>query len=79
MPFGSLNLALSQRCGIGGTPGKDSGKIARAEGGPTGFTPEMEVFYMLFKRGPTKNKKRFLKQLIKYFCYRSIIQLDHRV
>ena len=39
----------------------------------------MEVFYMLFKRGPTKNRKRSLKQLIKYFCYRSKIQLDHRV
>ena len=43
------------------------------------FTPEVEVFYMLFDRCHTKNVKRFLKQHIKYFNFRSKIQLDQPV
>ena len=43
------------------------------------FTPEMEVLYMMFDRCHTKNVKRFLKQHIKYFNFRSKIQLDQPV
>ena len=43
------------------------------------FTPEMEVFYVLFERCHTKNGKRYLKQHLKYFNFRSKIQLDHPV
>ena len=44
------------------------------------FTPEIEVFYMLFERCPTKNtRKRYLKQHMRYFNFRGKIQLDHPV
>ena len=43
------------------------------------FTPEMEVLYMLFERYHIKNRKRSFKQAIKYFNFRSKIQLDHPV
>ena len=45
------------------------------------FTPEMEVFYMLFERCHTKKRQRYLKQhvIYMYFNFRSIIQLDHPV
>ena len=43
------------------------------------FTPEMEVFYMLFERCYTENRKRSLKHYMKYFDFRSKIQLDHPV
>ena len=35
------------------------------------LTPEIEVFHMLFERCPTKNRKRSIKQHIKYFNFRS--------
>ena len=43
------------------------------------FTPEMKLFYMLFERCFTKNRKRDLKQHVKYFNFRSITQFDHPV
>ena len=43
------------------------------------FTPEMEVFYMLFERCHTKKRKRTLKQHIKYINFRSNNKLDHPV
>ena len=43
------------------------------------FTPEIEVSYILFERCHTKNRKRCLKQHIKYFNFMSKIQLDHPV
>ena len=43
------------------------------------FTPEMEVYYMLFERCHTKNSKRSIKQHMKYFNFWSKIQLDHPV
>ena len=43
------------------------------------FTPEIEVFHMLFERFHTKNIKRSLKQHIKYFNFRSKAELDHPV
>ena len=39
------------------------------------FTPQIEVFYMLFERCHTKNRKRSLKLVIKYFNFRNRIQL----
>ena len=41
------------------------------------FTPEIVVFYTLFERCDTKNRKQSLKHHIKYFNFRSQIQLDH--
>ena len=43
------------------------------------FTPEIEVFYMLFERRHTENRMRSIKQHIKYFNSRSKVQLDHPV
>ena len=43
------------------------------------WTPEMEIFFMLFGRCHTKNQKRSLKRHIKHFNFRSKIQLDHPV
>ena len=43
--------------------------------GTTGF----KVFHMLFERCHNKLRKRSLKQHIKYFNFRSNIQLDHPV
>ena len=43
------------------------------------FTPEGEVFHMLFERCHSKNRKRSIKQHIKYLYFRSKIQLDHLV
>ena len=43
------------------------------------FTPEIEVFHMLFERCHSKNRKRSIKQHIKYLYFRSKIQLDHLV
>ena len=43
------------------------------------FTQEMEVFYMMFQRYNTKNRKISLKQRIQYFNFRSKIQLNHPV
>ena len=45
------------------------------------FTPGMEVhvLYMLLERFHTKNRKRLLQQHLKYFNFRSKIQLDHPV
>ena len=40
---------------------------AGLQGGPTGLTPEMEEFHMMFD----KNRKRSIKQHIKYFNFRS--------
>ena len=39
------------------------------------LTPEIEELYMLFKRCQTKNRKRSIKQHIKYFDFRSLVQL----
>ena len=39
------------------------------------FTPEMELFHILFERCHTKNRKRSLQQHTKYFNFRSKIQL----
>ena len=44
-----------------------------------GFTSEMEESYMLFERFQAKNRKISLKQHIKYFNFRSEIQLGHPV
>ena len=45
------------------------------------MTPEIEVFFMLLEICHTKNRKRDLKQHIRYFNLRSKIQiqLDHPV
>ena len=43
------------------------------------FTPEIDVFYTLFDRCHTRNRKRSLKQNKEYFNFRSKIQLDHPV
>ena len=44
------------------------------QGGPKGFTPDMKVLYMLLERCHTeKNRKRYLKQRIKFFNFRSKI------
>ena len=43
------------------------------------FTQEMEVFYMMFQRYNTKNRKISFKQRIQYFNFRSKIQLNHPV
>ena len=43
------------------------------------ITPEMEVFHMQFERCHTRNRKRSIKQHIKYFNFRSQVQLDHPV
>ena len=37
------------------------------------FTPEIEVFYMMFERYHTNNRKMYLKQHIKYFNFRSTL------
>ena len=42
-------------------------------------TPEIEVFHMLSERCPTEDRKRSVKQHIKYFNFRSKIQLDNPV
>ena len=39
----------------------------------------MEVYHMLFERCHSKNRKRFIKQHIKYFNFRSKVQLNHPV
>ena len=36
------------------------------QGGPIGFTPEIEVFHMVFESCHAKNRKRSIKQHIKY-------------
>ena len=41
--------------------------------------PAIEVFHMLFERCHTKNRKRSVKQHIKYFNFRSKVLLDHPV
>ena len=41
--------------------------------------PEIEVFHMLFERCHTKNRIKYIKQLIKYFNFRCNVQLDHPV
>ena len=46
------------------------------------FTPEIEVFFMLFERCHTKIlkiKTGSLKQFLKYFNFWSKIQLEHPV
>ena len=43
------------------------------------LTWDIEVFYMLFERCHTKNRKRSIKQHIKYFSFRSCVQLDHPI
>ena len=40
------------------------------------FTLEIEVFHMMFERCDTKNRKRSIKEHIKYFNFRCYIQLD---
>ena len=42
-------------------------------------SPEIEVFHMLFEICRIKNRKRSIKQHIKYFNFLSEIQLDHPV
>ena len=37
------------------------------------FTPEIEVFYMMFERYHTNNRKMYLKQHIKYANFRSTL------
>ena len=44
--------------------------------GPTGFFTINASICMLFERCPPKNRKRYLKQCIKYFNFRCKIQLD---
>ena len=39
-------------------------------------TPEIEVLYMPFERCDTKNRKRSIKHHVKYFNFRSKVQLD---
>ena len=39
------------------------------------FTPEIEVFQMLFERCYTKDRKGSLKQRIKYLAYASRIEI----
>ena len=48
---------------------------AGLQGGPTGLTPEMEEFHMMFD----KNRKRSIKQHIKYFNLQIEYLLDHPV
>ena len=43
------------------------------------FTPEIEVFYMLFERTPSILSMTSLKQHMEYFNFRCKIQLDHPV
>ena len=43
------------------------------------FTPEIEALFMLFERCHTKDRKRSLKQHIRYFNFRNKIHLDHPV
>ena len=43
------------------------------------FTPEIEVFYMLFKRSLSIYSMTSLKQHMEYFNFRCQIQLDHHV
>ena len=43
------------------------------------FTPEIEALFMLFERCHTKDRKRSLKQHIRYFNFRNKIHLDHHV
>ena len=43
------------------------------------FTPAIEVFNTLFDICHIKNRKRYFKQHMKYFNFRSKIQLDHPV
>ena len=40
------------------------------------LTPEIEVFHLLFERCLTKFRKRSIKQHIKYFNFRSLVQLE---
>ena len=40
------------------------------------LTPEVEVFHMLFEICHTKNRKRSIKQHIKYFNFWSLVLLD---
>ena len=42
------------------------------------LTPEIEVFHMLFERS-TKDRKISIKLHVKYFNFRSLVQLDHPV
>ena len=42
-------------------------------------TPEIEVFQLLFDRCHSKTRKRSIKQHIKYFKFRSFVQLDQPV
>ena len=88
MPPSQFQIArLANRRGRAGRP-RDAQRaphVARG-GGPKvyrevqlDFTPEMEIFFMLFGRCHTKNQKRSLKRHIKHFNFRSKIQLDHPV
>ena len=43
------------------------------------FTPEIEALFMLFERCHTKDRKRSLKQHIRYFNFRNKTHLDHPV
>ena len=43
------------------------------------FTPEKEVLYMLFERCHIENRKRSIKQNIKYIHFQTNMQLDHYV
>ena len=43
------------------------------------FTPEIEVFHMLFERCHSKNRKSSIKQHAEYFNFLCKIQFDHSV
>ena len=47
-------------------------RINNTGGVQLNFTPEMEVFYMLFDRCHSKNRKRSLKHHIKYRVFEPI-------
>ena len=53
--------------------------IHSVQGGPTGFTPEIEVFHMLFEWCHPKNRKWSIEQHTRYFNFRSKMQLDRPV
>ena len=79
--FHHLEQLLSQFCQFPISPGRTRQRVEHPKSNSTQprFARRWVSLYMMSERCQTKNRKKSLKQHIKYFNFRSEIQLDHHV